>query len=58
MTERVHITDCNVEAVQDITAQYAAITGTVGDISNSSDVDTLFQEVQSTCGSKSCSLEG
>jgi len=47
---RVHIADVNAEAVQEITRQYPAITGTVGDISQAADLDTLFSEMQSQLG--------
>lgn len=47
---RVHIADVNAEAVQEITKQYPAISGTVGDISKAADLDTLFQDVQSQLG--------
>jgi NAD(P)-dependent dehydrogenase (short-subunit alcohol dehydrogenase family) len=52
---RVHIADVIAEAVQDIIAQSPAISGTVGDISKSTDVDTLFPEVQSQLGGSTCS---
>lgn len=38
---RVHIADVNAEAVHQITKEHAAITGTVGDISQSTDLDAL-----------------
>jgi len=47
---RVHIADVNAEAVQEITQQYPAITGTVGDISKPADLDALFQDVQNQLG--------
>jgi short chain dehydrogenase len=47
---RVHIADVNAEAVQQITEQHGAISGTVGDISKSADLDTLFSDVQSQLG--------
>src|SRR5690606_29074754 len=47
---RVHIVDVNAEAVQEITKQLPAITGTVGDISKPEDLDLLFDEVQSQLG--------
>jgi len=47
---RVHIADVNAEAVQEITKQYPAISGTVGDISKPADLDTLFQDVQKQLG--------
>ncbi|MBS0307419.1 MAG: SDR family oxidoreductase [Proteobacteria bacterium] len=47
---RVHIADVNAEAIQEITKQYSAISGTVGDISKPSDLDTLFRDVQSQLG--------
>jgi NAD(P)-dependent dehydrogenase (short-subunit alcohol dehydrogenase family) len=47
---RVHIADVNAEAVQEITKQYPAITGTVGDISKAMDLDTLFDDVQKQLG--------
>ncbi len=47
---RVHIADVNAEAVQEITKQYPAISGTVGDISKAADLDTLFQNVQKQLG--------
>ncbi|HEY3489364.1 MAG TPA: SDR family oxidoreductase [Candidatus Deferrimicrobiaceae bacterium] len=47
---RVHIADVNAEAVHEITKQYPAISGTVGDISKAADLDTLFQDVQDQLG--------
>jgi len=47
---RVHIADVNADAVQEITAQYPAISGTVGDISKPADLDTLFQDIQQQLG--------
>lgn len=47
---RVHIADVNAQAVQEITKQYPAISGTVGDISKSADLDTLFSDVQKQLG--------
>lgn len=47
---RVHIADVNAEAIREITKQNSAITGTVGDISKPSDLDTLFRDVQSQLG--------
>jgi NAD(P)-dependent dehydrogenase (short-subunit alcohol dehydrogenase family) len=47
---RIHVADVNKEAVDDITQQYPAITGTVGDISRSADLDTLFNDVQTQLG--------
>lgn len=47
---RVHIADVNAEAVQQITQQYPAISGTVGDISKPADLDTLFHDVQNELG--------
>ncbi|NMM88135.1 3-oxoacyl-[acyl-carrier-protein] reductase [Rhodococcus sp. SRB_17] len=47
---RVHIADVNAEAVQAITTQYPAISGTVGDISKPADLDTLFANVQTQLG--------
>lgn len=47
---RVHIADINAEAVQAITAQYTAISATVGDISKPESLDTLFSDVQTHLG--------
>jgi NAD(P)-dependent dehydrogenase (short-subunit alcohol dehydrogenase family) len=47
---RVHIADVNAEAVHEITKEHTAITGTVGDISKSADLDTLFDDVQRQLG--------
>lgn len=47
---RVHIADVNAEAVQEITGANPAITGSVGDISKSADLDVLFQDVQAKLG--------
>lgn len=47
---RVHIADVNAQAVQEITAQYPAISGTVGDISKPESLDTLFSDVQTQLG--------
>ena len=47
---RVHIADVNAEAVQEITGQNPAITGTVGDIGKASDLDLLFAEIQQQLG--------
>jgi NAD(P)-dependent dehydrogenase (short-subunit alcohol dehydrogenase family) len=47
---RVHIADVNAEAVQQITQQNAAISGSVGDISKPADLDTLFNELQGQLG--------
>lgn len=47
---RVHIADINADAVQEITQQYPAISGTVGDVSKAGDLDTLFDEVQKQLG--------
>lgn len=47
---RVHIVDVNAEAVQDITRQTPAITGSVGDISKPADLDALFGEVRNQLG--------
>jgi len=47
---RVHIADVNAAAVHEITDQYPAISGTVGDISKPADLDTLFQDIQQQLG--------
>lgn len=47
---RVHIADINAEAVQGITKQYPAISGTVSDISKATDLDTLFHDMQTHLG--------
>lgn len=47
---RVHIADVNAEAVQEITGKYAAISGTVGDVSKPADLDKLFQDMQEKLG--------
>lgn len=47
---RVHVADIDAEAVQQVTRQNAAISGTVGDISEPADLDTLFTEVESQLG--------
>lgn len=47
---RVHIADVNAQAVQEITKQYPAISGTVGDISKPADLDVVFQDVQNQLG--------
>jgi len=47
---RVHIADVNAEAVQEITKQYPAISGTVADISKAANLDILFGEVQKQLG--------
>jgi NAD(P)-dependent dehydrogenase (short-subunit alcohol dehydrogenase family) len=47
---RVHIADVNAAAVQEIIQQYPTITGTVGDISKPTDLDTLFHDVQKQLG--------
>ncbi len=47
---RVHIADINADAVQQITRQNAAISGTVGDISKPAELDALFSDVQGRLG--------
>lgn len=47
---RVHIVDVNAQAVSEITKHYPSMTGTVGDISNPSDLDTLFQDLHDQLG--------
>jgi NAD(P)-dependent dehydrogenase (short-subunit alcohol dehydrogenase family) len=46
----VHIADVNAQAVEEITRETPAITGTVGDVSKPADLDTLFAEVQEKLG--------
>ena len=46
----VHLADVNADAVQQVTGQNAAISGSVGDISKPADLDTLFNDVQSQLG--------
>jgi len=47
---RVHIVDVNADAVQQITRQVSAISGTVGDVSKAADLDTLFCDVRDRLG--------
>ena len=47
---RVHIADVNGDAVQEIVRQHPGITGSVGDISQSADLEILFQDVQTQLG--------
>lgn len=47
---RVHIADVNGDAVRDIVAQHPGITGSVGDVSKSADLDALFADVQREMG--------
>lgn len=47
---RVHIADVNAEAVAAIVAENENITGSVGDISKSEDLDVLFKDVEEQLG--------
>lgn len=47
---RVHIADINADAAQKITQEYPAITASVGDVSQPSDLDALFNDVQAQLG--------
>ena len=47
---RAHIADVNAEAMQEITKQYPATSGTMGDISKPVDLDALFHNVQKQLG--------
>lgn len=47
---KVHISDINAQAVQQIISENPAITGTIGDVSNPQDLDTLFSDVQQQLG--------
>jgi len=47
---RVHIADVNAQAVEEITRQTPAITGTVGDVSKPADLDKLFADVAQKLG--------
>ena len=46
----MHIADVDAEAVQKIITESSATSGTVGDISNPADLDTLFHDVQRQLG--------
>ena len=47
---RVHIADVNAEAVQDITRQHPTISGTVGDLSEPTSLNRLFDDVHQQLG--------
>lgn len=47
---RVHISDINTDAVQQIIQDNPAISGSVGDVSKPADLDTLFNDVQKELG--------
>ena len=47
---RVHIADVNADAVRDISRQFPAISGSVGDVSKSSDLDALFADLNQRLG--------
>ncbi|WP_430295926.1 SDR family oxidoreductase [Sinomonas sp. B1-1] len=47
---RVHISDINADAVAKIVAENPGVTGSVGDVSRSEDVDALFADVREQLG--------